>query len=476
MGYNRAKILNSFFWKLFERSSVQGISFLVSILLARILAPSDYGTIALILVFINLANVIIDGGFNQALIQKKEISEIDFSSIFCVSFAFSVLIYMLLFIAAPTISAFYSMPQMTSIIRVLALSMPFYAINSIQRAILSREMQFKQLFKSSLIATITTGAIGIGMAYKGYGVWALVCSNMASVIIITFVMFFTVKWRPQFQFSKDSFSKLFGFGWKIFASNMLISLFVNTRSLIIGRLYTPQMLAFFDRGKQFPTIIMDNINASLQSVLFPAFSSEQDKREHVKVMVRRSIKTSSLIIFPLMLGLFVIAKPLIGLLLTDKWADAVPFLQIFCIAYLVMPMQIANMEAIKSMGYSDITLKLEIVKKIIEFSILVTSVFINVYAIALGTVFYNFICIFINLYPNRKLLNYGISEQLKDILPALSLSLVMFIFLYLIQGFFASNFTALFVEIVLGAIIYVTLCIIFKIESFKYLIDAIRQR
>ena len=476
MAFKKATIISSFLWKFFERSSVQAISFIVSIVLARTLMPSDYGIIAIVLVFVNIANVIIEGGLSQALIQTKEASDRDFSTIFHVSMLMSVLLYALIFMAAPILAKGYNNALLTNVLRVVALTLPFYAANSVQRAYLSRHMQFKQLFKSSIVAVTCSGAAGIYLAKSGFGVWALVGSQLINVIMIVLVMFFTIDWRPRMEFSKGSFMRLFDFGWKIFLSNLMIAIFVNIRSLIIGWKYTASMLAFFDRGKQFPTLIMDNINVSMQSVLFPALSSEQDNMEHVKSMVRRSIKTSSLIIFPLMTGMIVTAKPLIILLLTEKWIEAVPFLQIFCLAFILMPMQIANMEAIKSLGHSDITLKLEIIKKILECTILFTSLMFNAYIIAAGTVLYNFICIFINLYPNKKLLQYGIIEQLKDIMPTLVIAALMAGSVYCIQYIAIPNAAILLTQVVLGAVIYVTLCITFKLESFYYILQVIQKK
>lgn len=236
------------------------------------------------------------------------------------------------------------------------------------------------------------------------------------------------------------------------------------------------MLAYFERGKQFPALIMDNINSSIQTVLFPVFSSKQDDKNNIKHMVRRSIRTSSLVIFPLLIGLFAVAAPLVKILLTEKWMFAVPFIRIFCVAYILMPMQIANIEAIKAMGRSDIFLKLELLKKVLEITILIITLFINVYAIAIGVVVYNFICIFINTYPNKKLLGYTTKLLWRDIAPPLGASIVMGIIIYMIQFLPMPSILTLILQIALGTGIYLTICIIFKLESYKYLIDTLRNR
>ena len=337
-------------------------------------------------------------------------------------------------------------------------------------------MQFKKLFYSSLLTTIVAGVIGIFLAYKNYGIWALVLHYIVSSYLMCMIMFFSVNWKPRLSFSIASLKKLYGYGWKIFMSNFIISLFVNIRSLLIGKYYMPSMLAYFERGKQFPALIMDNINSSIQTVLFPVFSSKQDDKNNIKHMVRRSIRTSSLVIFPLLIGLFAVAAPLVKILLTEKWMFTVPFIRIFCVAYILMPMQIANIEAIKAMGRSDIFLKLELLKKVLEITILIITLFINVYAIAIGVVVYNFICIFINTYPNKKLLGYTTKLLWRDIAPPLGASIVMGIIIYIIQFLPMPSILILVLQIASGIGIYLTMCIIFKLESYNYLIDTLRNR
>ena len=337
-------------------------------------------------------------------------------------------------------------------------------------------MLFKNLFLSSLLSTIIAGAIGIVLAYRGYGIWALVYHYIASGYIMALVMFATVKWRPDLSFSLASFKTLFDYGWKIFLSNFMISLFVNIRSLIIGKFYTPAYLAYFERGKQMPTLIMENINTSTQTVLFPVFSAQQSNLQQIRNMVSRSIKTSSLVIFPLLVGLFVTAKPLIITMLTEKWLTAVPFVQIFCIAYLFMPLQIANLEAMKAIGRSDIFLKLEMIKKVLEVSILVTSVFINVYAIAIGVAIYNFLCIFINTYPNKKLIGYTTRQLWTDIYPPLLASAAMGGLVFFLTYLPLGNLAILSLQVITGIISYLAICVMFKLESFTYIRETILKK
>lgn len=472
---NKIKVISALIWKLMERGGTQGVQFIVQIVLARLLAPTDYGMVAIIAIFIAIANVFVQNGFNTALIQKKNVNATDYSSVFYISLAVASLLYVILFFIAPFIAAFFDMPQLSYILRVLAITLFFGAFNSIQNAVISRNLEFKKLFFSSLGAILISGAIGIIFAYKGFGVWALVAQQLANQFMVTIILWFTVKWRPQFIFSFESIKELFSYGWKLLVSALLDTLYMNLRSLIIGKLYNPAMLAFYDRGEKFPSLIVINIDGSIQSVMLPALSLQQDNKQRVKEMMRRSVVTSSFIIFPLMIGLAVIAEPLVQILLTDKWLPCVPFLQIMCAAYALYPIHTANLQAINALGYSDIFLKLEIIKKIVGLVILGGTIFYGVYAIAIGMLAGSIICVFINAYPNLKLLNYGYKEQWKDILPSLILSLITGIIVYSFKWFNMGNWSTLIIQISIGSIIYIALTKIFKLECYTYLLKTFKN-
>ena len=476
MAFTRGTIVKSFLWKLFERLSAQLIQFVVTIVLARLLLPSEYGTIALISIFIQLCDVIIDGGLSTALIQKKDANNIDFSTIFFFSIAVSLILYGVMYICAEPISRFYGQPDLVSIIRVLSLSLPFYAFNSIQRAFVSKNLLFQRLFYSSLGAIILSGSLGIYMAYQGFGVWALVVQNVCNQFFTTGIMWITIRWRPVWQFSTMRFKILFSYGWKILGASFITSLFVNIRKLIIGKFFAPASLAYYEKGDQLPALVMNNIFASVQAILLPTFSDVQYDRARVKAMMRRSTKLSCFFIYPFMVGMIVAAKPLIEFLLTDKWLSVVPFVQILCIANFFRPITISNWEAIKALGYSGIILKLEVIKKVVDVVILIVSACIGVYAIAWGCVLFNFICVFINLAPNKRLLNYGIREQMVDAVPTLLISIVVGLSVYWIQFLCFSNLIILIIQFVIGVVVYVGLCRVFKEESFMYVIRLFREK
>ena len=475
MAFSSNKVISSMIWKLLERFSSQLVSFVISIILARILMPTDYGIIAIILVFINIANVIIDGGFNTALIQKKDADQTDFSTIFWFCLLMAAVIYLFLYFCAPLVASFYKKDVLIPVLRVLGLNIFFFSFNSIQRAYVSRRMLFQKLFYVNAIAIILSGAIGIAMAYGGYGVWALVGQTLTGSFFCCLFLSFFIQWHPTFVFSKERFTGLFDYGWKIFLTNFIISFYDNIRSLVIGRLYQPAALAFFDRGKSLPSLLMTNVTTSIDSVLLPTLSEEQDNTLRVKQMIRRSIGVSYLFVAPLLVGFIVVAKELVLVLLTEKWLPAVPFVQIFCIAFLLMPIQNINTTGIKSLGYSNIILKLEIIKKIIEAVILVVSFMINVYAIAWGVVLYNAICIAINLSPSKKLVNYGVCEQIRDVLPTLMAALFMGTVVYACGFLPFSNIVLLFAQVVAGAATYSLTCMLLKLDSFVYILGYIKD-
>ena len=392
----KTKVLASLIWKLMERLGAQGVSFIVQIILGRLLMPEDFGAIAIVTVFITLSNVFVQSGFNTALIQKKDADDKDFSSVFYLSTFIATMLYVLLFFTSPYIADYYSSPQLTQVLRVLAIILFFGAFNSIQNAYVARNMMFKKLFFSSTGSVIFSGIVGVIAAYLGLGVWALVLQQITYNLSVSVILWFTVKWRPRLLFSLSKVKVLFSFGWKLLASSLLNTLYMDIRTLIIGRIYNSSMLGFYNRGVQFPKLIVTNMDGAIQSVMLPALSDEQDNKKRVKEMVRRAIVTSSFLVFPMMVGLAVVAEPMIKIVLTDKWLPAAPFLQIFCASYALIPIHTANLQAINALGRSDVFLKLEIIKKVIGILILAISINFGIYAMAWGMVLSGAISSFIN--------------------------------------------------------------------------------
>lgn len=471
----KKSVISSLFWRFSERTAAQGVSFVVSVILARLLTPEDYGLIGLITVFISIATVFVSSGFGNALIQKENATQTDFSSVFYFSIFMGLGMYIILFICASLIASFYNDPLLTPVVRVLSLSLVIAGVNSVQQAYVSKTMQFKRFFFSTIIGTLVSAVIGIFMAYKGYGIWALVVQSLSNQIMDTCILWFTVKWRPTLEFSFTEMKKMFSYGWKLLFSSLLDTVYNNLYSLVIGKFYSAKDLGHYNRGNNIPNMVITNINGSIQSVMFPAFSNCQGDKIRLKAMVRRSIMTSTYIIMPAMIGLAAVAKPLTVLLLTEKWLPSVPFMQFSCFILAFWPIHTANLQAINAVGRSDIFLKLEIIKKILGFSIMVISIPMGLYAMMIGNCFSAVISSFLNASPNRKLLDYGYREQIRDILPALLLSVFMGLVVLLWTLTDMSSILILVCQVVTGAAIYFFGSKLLKLESYDYIINMIRS-
>lgn len=464
-------------WKLLERFGVQGIQFVLQIILARLLDPEHYGVLSMMVIFTTLANVFIQNGFNTSLIQNKDVTEDDYSSVFWVSLSVAVILYTLLFFAAPVIAAFYEMPDLVNPFRVLCLMLFPGALNSIQLAKVSREMDFKKVFYSNVCGIMVAGIAGIVIALMGGGLWALVVQTLLNVIVACVVMTFTVKWRPRFVCNIPRVKVLFSFGWKLLVSSLLDTLYQDIRSLVIGKKYNADMLGYYNRGKQFPQFIIGAINGAMQSVLLPAMSSQQDEKEKVKSLMRSSVTLSSYIIFPMMAGLAGVATPLVRLLLTDKWLPCVPFLQIYCFNFAFYPVHTSNLQAINAMGRSDIFLKLEIIKKMLGMGMLVIAVFCfdSPIAIAMTGVLSAFTSSFINAFPNKKLINYAYSEQIKDILPSLLTALIMFFCVLAVEQLELGTLVTLVLQVITGVVVYVALSAALRLKPYMLLLTILKD-
>uniref|UniRef100_UPI0022E78990 lipopolysaccharide biosynthesis protein n=1 Tax=Holdemanella porci TaxID=2652276 RepID=UPI0022E78990 len=439
-------VISNFLWRFAERCGAQLVTFIVSIVLARILSPNDYGTIALVTVFITILQVFIDSGLSTALIQKKDADDLDFSSVFYFNFVVCIILYLLMFFSAPYIAKFYNDLSLTPIIRVISLTLIISGVKGVQQSYVSRNMLFKRFFFSTLGGTIFSAVLGIAMAYAGFGVWAIVFQQLSNNTIDTLILWITVKWRPVKKFSWLRLKNLLSFGWKLLASSLLDTVYNNLRNMIIGKLYTPADLAFYNQGDKFPKLIVTNINTSIDSVLLPTMSNEQDNPVRVKEMTRRAIKTSTYIMAPLMIGLAFCAEPIVRLVLTDKWLPCVPYLRIFCVTYLFWPIHTANLNAINSMGRSDLFLKLEILKKIIGMILLLSTMWFGVMAMAYSLLISSFTSQLINTWPNRYLLKYSYIDQIKDILPNIVMALIMGVFVYFISYLHLSVLVSLIIQ------------------------------
>lgn len=468
-------IMVNLIWRFAERVGAQVVTLVVSIILARLLNPEVYGTIALVTVFTTILQVFVDSGLGNALIQKKEADDLDFSSVFYFNLFMCFILYLLMFIFAPLIAAFYNQPELKAIVRVISLSIILSGIKNVQQAYVSRNMLFKRFFFATLGGTIGAAVIGIWMAYNGYGVWALIAQSLFNQTVDTLILWITVKWRPKRLFSVQRLKALLSYGWKLFASSLLDTIYNQLRALIIGKMYTAQDLAFYNKGNTWPNLITVNINSSIDSVLFPAMSSIQDDVEKIRSMTRRAIKTSSYIMMPIMIGLAVCVEPLVSLLLTDKWMPIVPYMRIFCFTYAFYPIHTANLNALKALGRSDIFLKLEVIKKIVGVIAVLATMWFGVWPMACSLLVTSVISQIVNSWPNRKLLNYSYIQQLLDILPEMILAGIMGLIIWFVQYLPIPNYLILIIQVVGGALIYLFGSYVFKFDSFNYLYQMIKR-
>lgn len=474
MDDTKNKVLSGLFWKFGERITAQIVTFVVSVVLARLLTTEAYGLITLVTIFITFANCFVANGLGSSLIQKKDADNLDFSTILYFQILLSLALYLILFLAAPLIASFYGegYEQLCPVLRVLGLRIPLTAVNNVQQAFVSRKMIFKKFFFSTIIGTTVSAVVGIWMAYAGYGVWALVGQYLTNTTMDTVILGLTIHWKPELKFSFTRLKSLFSYGWKILVASLIDTSYNEIRSLVIGKIYSSNDLAFFDKGKQIPNLLVTNINTSISNVLFPAISKSQSNPVEVKNMMRRSIRTAAYIICPMMFGVAVVAKPLISVLLTDKWLPCVPYLQIYCITYCFEPIQQANLQTIKAVGRSDIILKLEILKKGSGLIILFLVMNHGVDAIAYSIFLTTFIASVANTLPNKKLVSYSYKELAVDMAPGLLISAAMAVVVY-IEGRLIKlpSLPLLVVEVLTGVVVFFLISAITKAEPFIYLKD-----
>ncbi len=467
----RNKIMSNLIWRFAERTGAQMVGFVIGIILARILDPSDYGIVSMITVFTAILQVFVDSGLGNALIQKKDADQVDFSTVFYTNIVFCLIIYTIVFCIAPLVERFYNMPGMCAMMRALGITVLIAGVKNIQQAYVSRHLMFKKFFFATLAGTIGAGVLGIFLAYHGFGAWALICQSLFNLIVDTIILWVTVRWRPIRAFSFERLKGLFSYGWKLLVSHLIDTGYNNLRSLIIGKVYSASDLAFYTKGRTYPNLVVTNINNSIDSVLFPAMAKEQDNRDTLRGLMRRAIKISVFLMAPAMMGLAAVAPTVVRLLLTEKWLPCVPFLRIFCTAYMFQPIHTSNLNAIKAMGRSDMVLKLEIIKKCIGFLTIIVCIKWGVLAMAYSLLVTNVISQIINSSPNKRLLQYGYLQQIRDILPSILLAAGMGLIIQLLPRLGLPVIPLLALQVAVGAVIYFAGAKLFKIDSLEYTIS-----
>lgn len=461
-------------YRFLERILAQLVSTIVTIVLARLLLPEEYGIISLITILITLCNVLVSDGLSSALIQKRDADELDYSTICWASVGLSAMLVVGLFFAAPAISRFYNEPQLTAVLRVMALRIPLAAFNSVQGAYVSKNFLFRKFFYSTLIGTVTSGFVGIIMAYHGFGVWSLVAQYLTNSFMDTGFLFLNIDWKPKWQFSLSRFKEMFAFGLNVLVSGLLNEVYEELRSLIIAKQYTTADLSFYSKGKQFPQLIGNNVTATITQVLFPVFSTQQDDVDNLKKMLRRSLRVGSYVLCPMMFGFIAISDTFVRLVLTDKWIQSVPYIQVFCIMYIFKPLRNINRCAMKAVGRSDIDLKINMGEKVLGIALIFGFLSSGPYALAVSACVTYVVVALVYMFYTSKLLDYSMLKQISDILPECILAIVACLPSHFMNYLDFNLFSKFFAQIIVAVCLYVVFSIVFKVDSFKYIVSTVK--
>ena len=459
----RSQLLHGVVWNFIEKVLIRGVSFFISIILARLLSPSDYGLIGMLAVFVSISNVFIEGGLAKALIQRQDCQDIDFSTAFVANVGMSLVIYLVMFVSAPWIADFYNEPILIPLTRILSLNFILGSFNIVQRAKLMAQVDFKSLAQINVISTIVSGLVGIAMAYWGAGVWALVGQTLCSTIVLIVLFPIYSKWTPSIKFSKDSFSQLFGFGSKLMATGVYSVVLNNISTICIGRFYKSSQLGFYTRASQFSEMISSTLYDVLGNVTFPVLSHLQDDREKLIAVYRKSLFLTAMIIFPIMILCALLARPMVLILLTEKWLPCVVLMQWLFLARMFTPLSAINMNILNAIGRSDLFMKLDFSKAPLILVVLAITIPISVEAITIGSFCISFICFFINAYLPGRIFGYGAIKMIHDwryiFLSIAIMVIVVFAFLHMISNVWLQ----LFGGGVIGLIVYIVCCLMFKL-------------
>lgn len=470
------KTVKGVIWSAVDRFSAQGIQFVFSILIARLLVPEDYGVIAMLGIFMAVSQTFIDSGFGTALIRKIDRTETDFSTVFYFNIVVAAVFYLILFFSAPAIARFYETPLLESVTKVVALNLIIGSLSGIHNAKLSIDIDFKSRAKISILTTLLTGAVGLWMAYAGYGVWALVVQNLCSSVLRTVMLWIIVKWRPKLIFSWKSFKELFSFGSKLLASGLLDTVYNNLYTLIIGKVFTSATLGLYSKANSLAQFPSSNITGVLQTVTFPVLSTIQNEEERLADAYKRFLKLSAFVVFPLMIGLAAVADPFIRIALTDKWEGSIYLLQIICFALMWYPIHAINLNILQVKGRSDYFLKLEIIKKVQGVLFLVATVPMGIVAMCYGKVISSLISLIWNTHYTKKLINYGFSAQMKDLLPILIHSLMMGGIVAIVVHFMPTLWLKLIVGVISGIVYYIAGSYVVKFPEMNELLTILKLK
>lgn len=461
-------------WSTVERFSIQGISFLVMIIMARILTPADYGLIGMLTVFIAVSQSLVDSGFSQALIRKLDRSEVDNSTVFYFNIVVGLLLYLLLFVCAPLIADFYDQPMLVPLTRVLSLGIPVNSLVVVHRALLTVDIDFKTQAKASLVAALVSGIVGIAMAYGGFGVWSIVAYQLSSLFINMLLLWILFRWKPEWIFSWRSFRELFGFGSKLALSGIIDTIYRNIYLIVIGKFFNTADLGYYTRAQQFADFPSANVSGIIQRVTYPVLCTIQNDDERLRDVYRRFLRLSAFVVFPLMIGLAAVAHPFIILVLTEKWEFTAVLLQIMCLYMMWYPVHAINLNLLQVKGRSDLFLKLEIIKKIVGVTILCVTLPFGLIAMCWGGVLSSILSLVINTHYTGILIQVGFLRQIRDLVPTMIYSLLMGVLVWTIVSLVESNLLALILGVGAGVVFYLGMARLTNSADLKELISMVR--
>ncbi|HAT4212229.1 TPA: lipopolysaccharide biosynthesis protein [Clostridium perfringens] len=474
----KKKTLTGLFWTFTEVISNQGIQFLIQIFLARLILPEEFGLIGMITVFIAISNSIIDSGFSNALIREKEVNQNDYSTVFYFNLITAIVIYVILYFSSPMISVFFAQPKLSLILRVLAITIIINAFGIIPRAILTRKINFKAQMIINISSSLVSGFIAIILAYKGFGIWSLVFRTIIMQFMQALMLSIVNKWRPSLVFSKNSFEKLFGFGWKLLVSGLIDTIYNNLYYMVIGKMYSASDLGYYTNAQKLRDIAATSISTAVQKVSYPVLSCMQNEEEVLKNMYKKIIKSSVYITFPVMFGLAIVARPLILILFGDNWSKSIIYFQILCLAGMLYPLHAINLNILQVKARSDLFLKLEILKKCVSIILIAIAILSKWGVIGLiwMQVVSSVISFFINSYYSKSIIGYSTLNQMKDILPILIITLFMGITTYFIGTFVPNyNFIKILIQISFGSVFFIVISYMFKIKEFFSILDIMKK-
>ena len=477
MENNTSKVASGLFWSYGERIFGQLVSLIVSIILARLLTPENYGVISILMIFISFCDAIVTGGFGNAIVQKKDADELDANTMLCCSMTASAVLYGILFFAAPYVAVFYRTDIICPLLRVLGLRVLIFGLNTMQHAWIQKKMQFRKFFISSFFGTVISAVVGITLAYFGAGPWALVAQTMTDSILDAVILLFTCDWRPKLQFSLERAKSLLGYGGKVLLTTMVFTIGNDLRSLIVGRRFGPADLAFYDQGYKFPNLLVTNINSSVTSVMFPVLSQNQDNPERLKQLTRQTIRIGFYVLTPVLIGLIAVADSFVCAILSEKWAPCVPYMRVFTLIFLVRPFSGTVHQTILSVGRSDVILKIITTTTILSLAALFYAVFVleSVIWITYGRLIAEGINLSMFCYNSKKLLGYKFKEQLQDVIPNVLLAGIMGILTYFLKFLPMNYLLILVLQVLFGVAFYVLASWLLQAESFVFLVTSLGE-